>query len=278
MKTADKITARLGANISESIYRPPVGDAPAADAPDRHEGLGRPRGVHLVPLDRLVADPAQPRKEFDRAGLEDLAASMKARGQLQPVRVRWDAAAAVWVVVVGERRFRAAALAGMTHLLAVEVPDGQADGARLGDQLVENCLRSDLKPVEEAHAFQALMNAEQISARQLAALLNLSHSRVLRSLALLRLPDDLKEAVDAELLPPTTASAIATNPDPVAKGEAVAAVREAVQRGAVFRPDRRVARFQVEGGNVVVTLGGSASGRERVVQALRAALRSAEAA
>ena len=86
---------------------------PAPDPEARSfEGRSRLKTACEIRLDRIVADPNQPRVEFDPESLERLAASLRQRGQLQPIRVRWDEALDRYVVVVGERRWRAARLAG----------------------------------------------------------------------------------------------------------------------------------------------------------------------
>ena len=84
-----------------------------ARAADPFEGRKQLREACSIRLDRIIADPDQPRKEFDPEALDRLAESLRARGQLQPIRVRWDEGRGVYVVVVGERRWRAARLAGL---------------------------------------------------------------------------------------------------------------------------------------------------------------------
>src|SRR6185312_3212783 len=102
--------------------------------------------------------PEQPRKDFEPQALADLAASLKDRGQLQPIRVRWDEGSGRWLIVAGERRWRAAQMAGMTAMLCVEAKGAQTPDDILEDQLVENCLRADLAPLEQARAFKALVD------------------------------------------------------------------------------------------------------------------------
>ena len=85
-----------------------------------------------APLDAIERNPYQPRKEFDPEGLERLARSLKERGQLQPLRVRWDAEMGKWVIVVGERRWRAAVQAGLSLVSAVEVAGPLTEDEILG--------------------------------------------------------------------------------------------------------------------------------------------------
>ena len=178
-------------------------------------------------------DPDQPRKEFDPDELDRLAASLKARGQLQPVRVRWDEEADRWVIVAGERRYRAARLAGLATLMCVEAKGRQSPDDLLEDQLVENCVREDLKPIEQAHAFRALLDRRGWSYRQLAESLNISHQAIVRALALLDLPDDLQAKVDAGAVPASAASEAARIADASQRREILARV----EAGAMTRDD-----------------------------------------
>ena len=109
-----------------------------------------------IPLEKIT-DRDQPRDEFDAEALGRLAESLKARGQLQPIRVRWDQGSERYMIVVGERRWRAAQDGGIALAGAVVVDGPIATAELLAIQLVENCLREDLKPVEQAKAYKALM-------------------------------------------------------------------------------------------------------------------------
>ena len=113
-----------------------------------------------IAVENLRPDPVQPRREFDDDDLHRLADSLKVRGQLQPIRVRWDQPSGSWVIVSGERRWRAAGMAGLPTLACVEAKGGPLRRKTiLEDQLVENCLRSDLKPVEECTLTRCSWNA-----------------------------------------------------------------------------------------------------------------------
>ena len=97
-----------------------------------------------------MPDPGQPRTEFDPEAIDRLAASLKVRGQLQPCRVRWVEEEGRYMIVVGERRWSAARRAGLASIACVVVQDGASREDILEDQIVENALRDDLKPVEMA--------------------------------------------------------------------------------------------------------------------------------
>src|SRR5262249_58316429 len=121
---AESPRSRLGENMRESVG---VGSGATADAPQaadqatafrsgtqRHDGAVRMRDALSIDLARITPDPDQPRREFDPQALEHLAASVKARGVLQPLLVRWDEPAGRWVIMAGGRRGRAAPEAGVS--------------------------------------------------------------------------------------------------------------------------------------------------------------------
>lgn len=216
MSASDRLRAMAGGNMAQSISRQPSGKvAPnlAAAPADRHSGLNRIKGAFQLPTDRVMPDPDQPRKEFDPASLDRLATSLKNRGQLQPIRVRWEESVDYWIIVAGERRWRAAQIAGLTTIAAVEAAGLDPDEV-LEDQLVENCLREDLRPIEQAHAYQMLIERRGLSQRQLAERLQISQATIAQSLALLALPLPIQESVETGRLAPTTAYELSKVDDP----------------------------------------------------------------
>lgn len=151
----------------------------------------------IIQVDRIVADQNQPRREFDDQELDHLAASLRDHGQTDPVKVRWDAGQGYWVLIDGERRWRAAQRAGLTTLSAViESRDLPADRL-LEMQVIENALRQDLTVVESGKAFQHLMAAWGCTQQELAARLHISQSKVSRCLQALALPAEVQEAVES---------------------------------------------------------------------------------
>lgn len=185
----------LGKKYTGLLSRFSANAEEAAGARKKLAGLEACGDVFKIPIGRLEADPNQPRKMFDEDELARLASSMRTDGQLQPIRVRYDEARDRFVVVAGERRLRAAGAAGLTHLIATVVDDREL--ARLEVQLIENLLRADLSPIDEARAFRELQVQCGYTAKALAERLSLSESKVSRSLALLDLPEETQEAVDA---------------------------------------------------------------------------------
>jgi ParB family chromosome partitioning protein len=223
MSLKDTLTARLGDRMRASMG---AGDAPEPNAatvvppgttgqvPTKHDGLKAYRAAALIPIDRITAAPAQPRKTFSDEEIDRMADSLRSRGMLQPIRTRWDADLARWVIVAGERRFRAARRAGWTEVPCVTVDAPLTRSDILVDQLVENCLREDLLPLEQARAFKALMDANTWSARRLAEELHISHQTVIRALGLLKLPDDVRDHIERGELSPRAAAEIATLDQP----------------------------------------------------------------
>ena len=158
--------------------------------------MAKSKNAIEVPLDKIVPDPDQPREEFEPESLERLAESLKTRGQLQPIRVRWDEAQGKYVLICGERRWRAARIAGIATMSCV-VSEGPIDaGELLALQLVENCLREDLRPIEQAKAFKSLMDRNGWSGNQAAKALGIAQPTVVRALALLDLPEPVQDQVE----------------------------------------------------------------------------------
>ena len=183
-----------------------LASGPAVDLEARaFEGRSRLKEAATIRRDRIFPDPNQPRNEFDEEQLRLLAESLKDRGQLQPIRVRYDVEADHYVIVVGERRWRAAVLAGLETLACIVVDATATPEDLLEDQLVENCLRQDLRPIEQARSYQALMAARGLSQRALAERLHVSPAAVAKAVALLTLPQPIQASVDAGAIGPDTA-------------------------------------------------------------------------
>ena len=168
-------------------------------------GLGRGLGALLspgageggqfeeIPLDSVVSNPNQPRKAFEFNGLQELAASMKQSGVLQPVVVRhWRGG---YQIVVGERRWRAAKAAGLKTIPAVvrEVTDAEC----LELALIENLLREDLNPMEEAEAYQRLLAEFEWTQEELAQRVGKDRTSIANCLRLLKLPETIQEDLRA---------------------------------------------------------------------------------
>ena len=161
-------------------------------------------GVSLreIPLDKIVANPAQPRREFRQEPLDELTHSIREFGVFQPIVVRprrgSGADAEQFELVMGERRVRASKAAGLSTIPAV-VRD-TADEAMLRDALLENLHRADLNPLEEASAYQQLLDDFGITQAELATRLGRSRPQVTNTLRLLKLPESVQAMVASGVL------------------------------------------------------------------------------
>jgi ParB family chromosome partitioning protein len=154
---------------------------------------GRPAGsVLLLPVSDIVPNPRQPRTVLPADGLAELAASIREHGVIQPLIVTRaePAAGAPYQLIAGERRWRAAQLAGLTIVPALVMEATPQQHLELA--LVENLQRADLNPLEEAEAYHALMGDFGLSQQEVADRVGKSRVAVANSVRLLRLPDTVK--------------------------------------------------------------------------------------
>ena len=147
-----------------------------------------------LPIAAIQPNPDQPRSYVDPAGLEELASSIREHGVLQPIIVRRDAEAG-YVLVAGERRWRAARLAGLSEIPAI-ITDVASEGL-LAVALVENLQREDLSPLEEAHAYARLIDRTGMTQQRLAARVGKSRAAITNALRLLQLPDPIRLSLAA---------------------------------------------------------------------------------
>jgi ParB family chromosome partitioning protein len=192
--------SRLGRGLSALL---PEEEAPAVKP--AVSGKDRRAGAELlIPLDRLRANPGQPRKHFDDAELAELAASIREHGVIQPVIV--DEEDGGYIIIAGERRTRAARLAGLGEIPVVV--RRYSDRQRLEIALVENIHRADLNPVEEAVAYRELMERSGLSQDEAAARVGKNRSTVANALRLLKLPGNMRDALEEGALSAGHARAI----------------------------------------------------------------------
>lgn len=151
--------------------------------------------ILMVSTDALVPNQAQPRKTMREEGLEELASSIRNQGVVQPLLVRGTKTPGKYQIVAGERRWRAAAMAGVAEV-PVYVRDLNDEDVMLA-ALVENVQREDLNPAEEAVALQELKSRLNLSQEELASRLGKSRSQIANSLRLLQLPKSALEALAA---------------------------------------------------------------------------------
>ena len=155
-------------------------------------------GVTTLPLREIEPDPDQPRKKFDDESLAGLAASITENGLLQPIAVRPKRLGTGYLIIAGERRWRAARLAGLDEVpvLIKDVTDEQAAALAL----IENLQREDLDPIEVAEGCRQLIEKYGLTQETAAKRLGKSRSAVTNSLRLLALPDEVRAQVSAGAL------------------------------------------------------------------------------
>ncbi len=215
-KAAESLQRRFGQNLGESLGvrsgGPGAGPAPGQAFPREtgpDDGRTRARDAGHMEIDRIVPDPDQPRKEFSQDAVERLAASLLKHGQLMPIRVRWNAEIGKWVVISGERRYRAALRAGLKTVACVFADNGLSPSEILQEQIIENLLREDLRPIEQARAYRQLMDLHGWTAKELSGELHVSQGAISKSLSLLTLPAELQDQVEAGAIPATAAYEVA---------------------------------------------------------------------
>jgi ParB family transcriptional regulator, chromosome partitioning protein len=218
--------------------------APARPVDDGVSALGVP-GAQLreLSVDAVVPNPKQPRQVFDDEALEELTHSVREFGLLQPIVVRENGDGA-YELIMGERRLRAARAAGLDSVPAI-VRD-TTDDAMLRDALLENIHRVQLNPLEEAAAYQQLLEEFGATHEELASRIGRSRSQVTNTIRLMKLPVKVQTRVAAGVISAGHARALLGLPDAeaqdalatriVAEGMSVRATEEAVAMAAAERP------------------------------------------
>ncbi|MGV9006902.1 MAG: ParB/RepB/Spo0J family partition protein [Brevundimonas sp.] len=237
------LSALLGEQVGESVS---VSGGPT------------PGGVLMAPVESLRPNPDQPRKQFDAAELDELAASIRDKGVLLPILVRAQPGEdGMWQIIAGERRWRAAQLARLTEVPIIDRPMDDLEVLEVA--IIENVQRSDLNPLEEANAYALLMERFGRTQDAVAGIVGKSRSHVANTLRLLQLPAAVLDHVSAGRLSAGHARALITAPDAGALAEQVLAqglnVRqaEALARQAAAGPKpARVGGERPSGGNADV--------------------------
>jgi ParB family chromosome partitioning protein len=205
-------------------------------------------GAHYreIPVLAITPNPRQPRRSFDDDALEELAESIRQVGLLQPVVVR-SAGPGRYELIMGERRWRASQRAGLTEIGAI-VKDTQ-DNELLRDALIENLHRQQLDPLEEAAAYQQLLDDFGATHEQLAQKIGRSRPHISNTLRLLNLPPRVQNRIAAGVISAGHARALLGLADPeaqvrlatriVEEGLSVRAVEEIVTVGGDDAPRRR---------------------------------------
>jgi len=161
---------------------------PQASVPVQSE-LPPSTGIVRIAVEQIVRDPTQPRKTFDETKLRELAESIRTQGVIQPILVRRDGSE--YRLIAGERRWRAAQLAGLHEVPAVVRDVTPAEAFELA--LVENLQRTDLNPLEEAEGYRRLVQEFGLTQEQVGERVGRDRASVANALRLLQLPDAVKE-------------------------------------------------------------------------------------
>ena len=175
--------------------------------PSENKATDETGRYRLLPVDRIAPNPLQPRRHFDETGLQQLAESFRRHGIIQPLLVRRDESG--FVIIAGERRLRAARLAGMTEVPVV-MEDDVDEPRMLELALVENLQREDLNPLEMATAYRALIERCGLTQQQLSERVGKSRTAVTNVLRLLGLPEPIKQMIREGRLSEGHARAILT--------------------------------------------------------------------
>src|SRR5262245_13419166 len=211
------------------MHRKALGRGLEALIPGATEGApDRGPGAQMLPVEDIGPNPFQPRTRFDDSALQELAASIKASGVLQPVLVRRQADS--YQLVAGERRLRAAVLAGLEKIPAVlkQVDDRQM----MELALIENVQREDLNPIDEAKAYRALVTTVGLTHEQLSERIGKQRSSISNALRLLTLPVEVQDMVSRGTLSAGHARALLGL---ASSGDQLAAARYVVAKGFSVR-------------------------------------------
>ncbi|MEW6437357.1 MAG: ParB/RepB/Spo0J family partition protein [Pseudomonadota bacterium] len=199
---ADESRPRLGRGLAALI----------GDAGNENEAVARSRGQKKIPLAFLRPNPRNPRKDFNDADLEDLVASIREKGIIQPILARTvPGQADAYEIIAGERRWRAAQRVGLHEVpvILVEADDKQA----LELAIIENVQRADLNALEEALGYQQLESDYGYTQADLAKVIGKSRSHVTNTLRLLKLPEKTKRLLAEGQLSAGHARALLTRAD-----------------------------------------------------------------
>lgn len=230
----DKKTERRGLGRGLSALMADVNLDPSRNAPPQ---MRRPD--LMVPVEKIVPNPNQPRRDFEPEALQDLADSLRQKGIIQPLIVREIAGGDRFEIVAGERRWRAAQIAQL-HELPVIVREF-SDSEVLEIAIIENIQRADLNAIEEALAYRQLMDRYGHTQEKIAEALSRSRSHIANLLRLLSLPDDVQDLVKSRKMSSGHARALITTPN------ASELARQIVQRGLSVRETELLVRKAAQG-------------------------------
>ncbi len=190
------------------------------DVGEESAAIDRARGQRRVPIEYIRANPKNPRKQFDSEELDNLSASIREKGILQPILVRpVSGKKDQYEIVAGERRWRAAQRAGVhdVPITLLEINDKEA----LEIAIVENVQRADLNPLEEAAGYENLIGQFSYSQNDLAKVVGKSRSHIANTMRLLKLPNSVKKYLSEGKLTAGHARALLAHDDPEKLAKAI---------------------------------------------------------
>jgi len=202
---ADEARSRLGRGLASLI----------GDVGGEAAHVDRPRNQRKVPIEFLKPNPRNPRRTFSDGELGELASSVKQHGVIQPIVVRpVKGAQDRYEIIAGERRWRAAQLAGLHEVPIVPVDVSDSDALEIA--IIENVQREDLNAMEEAHGYHALADEFRRSQEDIAKIVGKSRSHVANMMRLTKLPEEVQAYIAKGELSAGHARALIGVPDPLA--------------------------------------------------------------
>ena len=248
MKLAERLSGNMGESLGVRLASPGGPGVAAVGIPSvsPEDGRTRDRLAGHMEIEKIIPDPEQPRKYFSEESIEQLAASLKKTGQLQAIRVRWSAEHGKWIIISGERRYRAAISAGLKTIACSFIDRPLTESEIRQESLIENLLREDLRPIEAANGYQQLMDLNGWTMQQVADALNVSKGAVSKSLALLKLPEEIQGQVDQGVISASSAYEVSRLKDEDAQKElASRIVSEGLKRDEAGEAVGKTARPKV---------------------------------
>ena len=228
------------------------------DATQAQNATDAPQGVKKVPIEFLRSNPRNPRQIFADPELEDLAASIREHGIIQPIAVRALAGVSdAYEIVAGERRWRAAQKAGQHSVPIITLDIGDREALEIA--IVENVQRADLNALEEAGGYARLAADYGYSHNDIARVVGKSRSHVANTLRLMGLPEHTKELLSSGAITAGHARALLSTPDPDALADRV------VKRGLTVRDVEELARQEAP---VASSRGRNAASKDANIKAL----------
>ena len=184
------------------------------------------QNVMMLPIDALIPDPSQPRQTFPEQEIDRLAASISARGILLPLRVLYDKERSCYRIINGECRWRAAKRAMLSHVPCLPVTGELSEEEILAEQIIENCVRHELDPLQEARALSRLKAIKGCNSKALVEEYGFSGASITKAESLLSLPADVQEMIGsgAGQIAPATGYEISRLPDEASQRELAHAV------------------------------------------------------